>query len=56
VLREFLDRSQFIIITHHKRTMAAADVLYGVTTKEAGVSSQYSVRFEDWPAEDKHAA
>jgi chromosome segregation protein len=56
VLREFLDRSQFIIITHHKRTMAAADVLYGVTMKEAGVSSQYSVRFEDWPAEEKQAA
>jgi chromosome segregation protein len=51
VLREFLDRSQFIIITHHKRTMAAADVLYGVTMREAGVSSQFSVRFEDWPEE-----
>jgi chromosome segregation protein len=56
VLREFLDRSQFIIITHHKRTMSAADVLYGVTMKEAGVSSQYSVRFEDWPGEEKQAA
>jgi chromosome segregation protein len=49
VLREFLDRSQFIIITHSKRTMACADVLYGVTMQESGVSRQVAVRFEDWP-------
>jgi chromosome segregation protein len=49
VLREFLDRSQFIIITHAKRTMAAADVLYGVTMQESGVSKRVAVRFEDWP-------
>ena len=36
VLREFLDRSQFILITHSKRTMACADVLYGVTMQESG--------------------
>jgi chromosome segregation protein len=52
VLRDFLDRSQFIIITHHKRTMAAADVLYGVTMAESGISSRYSVRFEDWPDDE----
>jgi chromosome segregation protein len=56
VLREFLDRSQFIIITHHKRTMAAADVLYGVTMAESGVSSRFSVRFEDWPEDRPQAA
>jgi chromosome segregation protein len=56
VLREFLDRSQFIIITHHKRTMLAADVLYGVTMREAGVSSRFSVRIEDWPDEERQAA
>ena len=49
VLREFLDRSQFIIITHSKKTMAAADVLYGVTMQESGVSKRVAVRFEDWP-------
>ena len=51
MLRSMMDKTQFIIITHHKRTMAAADVLYGVTMREAGVSSQFSVRFEDWPEE-----
>ncbi len=56
VLREFLDRSQFIIITHHKRTMAAADVLFGVTMTESGVSSRYSIRFEDWQEEEQQAA
>ncbi|MFL5244038.1 MAG: chromosome segregation protein SMC [Gemmataceae bacterium] len=49
VLREFLDRSQFILITHSKRTMASADVLYGVTMQESGVSKRVAVRFEDWP-------
>jgi chromosome segregation protein len=51
VLKEFLDLSQFIIITHSKRTMAAADVLYGITMQESGVSRRVAVRFEDWPGE-----
>jgi chromosome segregation protein len=49
--REFLDRSQFIVVTHHKRTMASADVLYGITMQESGVSKQVAVKFEDWPDE-----
>jgi len=49
VLREFLDRSHFIIITHSKKTMACADVLYGVTMQESGVSKRVAVKFEDWP-------
>jgi chromosome segregation protein len=53
VLREFLDRSQFIIITHSKRTMAFADVLYGVTMQESGVSRRMSIRFEDWAEEEQ---
>ncbi len=48
VLREFLDQSQFILITHSKKTMAAADVLYGVTMQESGVSKRVAIRFEDW--------
>jgi chromosome segregation protein len=53
VLRDFLERSQFIIITHSKRTMSCADVLYGVTMQESGVSRRFAVRFEDWPDEEK---
>src|SRR5579859_5326292 len=56
VLREFLDRSQFILITHSKRTMACADVLYGVTMQESGVSRRIAVRFEDWPDEERNSA
>jgi chromosome segregation protein len=52
LLREFSERSQFIVITHKKRTMAVADVLYGVTMQESGVSKLVAVRFEDWPDED----
>jgi chromosome segregation protein len=51
VLRDFLSVSQFIVVTHKKRTMAVADALYGVTMQESGVSKQISVRFEDWPDE-----
>jgi chromosome segregation protein len=47
VIKEFQEWTQFIVITHHKRTMAGADVLYGVTMEEAGVSKRMSVRFED---------
>jgi chromosome segregation protein len=53
VLREFLDRSQFIVVTHKKRTMAAADLLWGVTMQESGVSRLLPMRFEDWPDEDE---
>jgi chromosome segregation protein len=48
VLHEFLDRSQFILITHSKRTMTVADVLYGITMQESGISKRVAVRFEDW--------
>jgi chromosome segregation protein len=45
VLQRFLNHSQFIIITHNKRTIGMADVLYGVTMQEQGVSRIVSVRF-----------
>src|SRR5207244_1010408 len=56
VLRDFLDRSHFIIITHSKRTMTVADVLYGVTMQESGVSKRVAVRFEDWPDDARPTA
>jgi len=43
LLREFSGTTQFIVITHNKRTMEAADVLYGVTMEEMGVSKIISV-------------
>src|SRR5262249_15068555 len=52
VLRDFLDLSQFIIITHSKKTMACADVLYGITMQESGISKRVAVRFEDWVDEN----
>jgi chromosome segregation protein len=46
VLRDFLSSTQFIVVTHSKKTMAAADTLYGITQEESGVSKRISVRFE----------
>ena len=46
-LREFADQTQFIVVTHRKGTMEEADVLYGVTMEEDGVSKLVSVRLED---------
>ena len=43
---EMSEKTQFIVITHNKRTMEAAKALYGVTMQEAGVSKIVSVRFE----------
>ena len=45
VLQRFIAQSQFIIITHNKRTIGMADVLYGVTMQEHGVSRIVSVKF-----------
>ena len=47
VLQDFLAWTQFLIITHSKRTMTCASTLYGVTMQESGISKQVSVRFED---------
>ncbi len=43
MIREMSAHSQFILITHNKRTMEAADILYGITMQEAGVSKVISV-------------
>ena len=53
LLRRYSDRAQFVVITHQKRTMEAADVLYGVTMGGEGVSQVVSRRL---PREDAEAA
>ncbi|MBX7054919.1 MAG: chromosome segregation protein SMC [Pyrinomonadaceae bacterium] len=45
-IAEMSEKTQFIVITHNKRTMEAARALYGVTMQEAGVSKVVSVKFE----------
>lgn len=47
VLSDFLSSTQFIVITHSKKTMTGANTLYGVTMQESGISKQVSVRFDD---------
>ncbi|HEY2956569.1 MAG TPA: chromosome segregation protein SMC [Candidatus Eisenbacteria bacterium] len=49
MLKRFSARTQFIVITHNKRTMEAATSLYGVTMQELGVSKLVSVRFDSAP-------
>ena len=58
VLQRFLERSQFIVITHNKRTIGMADVLYGVTMQEHGVSKIVSVKLHktDEAVNDQKAA
>ncbi|TXT38033.1 MAG: chromosome segregation protein, partial [Planctomycetota bacterium] len=53
VVREFKTATQFIMITHNKRSMQIGDILYGVTMEQSGVSKRMSVRFED-VSEDGH--
>jgi chromosome segregation protein len=44
ILERFVNQSQFVVITHNKRTIAKADVLYGVTMEEHGISKLVGVR------------
>ena len=47
-LQEFAHNTQFIIVTHRKGTMRAADSMYGVTVEDAGVSKVLSIRLKDY--------
>ncbi len=46
MVKTFSEKTQFIVITHNKKTMEMADVLYGVTMAELGISSLISVKFD----------
>jgi chromosome segregation protein len=52
IVDRFVGQSQFVVISHHKRTIARADALYGVTMEEHGVSKLVGVRFAK--REDSH--
>jgi len=47
LLKEFSNNTQFIIVTHNKRTMEAAENMYGVTTQEEGISKLVGVQFNE---------
>jgi chromosome segregation protein len=47
IIKEFSKDTQFIIVTHNKRTMESAETLYGVTMQEEGISKLVSVRFNE---------
>ncbi len=49
-LQKFSEKTQFVVVTHRKGTMEAADTMYGVTLENAGVSKIISVKLEDIPA------
>ena len=46
-LGEFAEYTQFIVVTHRKGTMEAADFMYGITIEDAGVSRVLSVRLDE---------
>jgi chromosome segregation protein len=53
VLDRFVRQSQFVIITHNKRTIAKADILYGVTMEERGVSKLVGMRLTEARTENE---
>ena len=56
LLREFQKDSQFVIITHSKRTMSIADELIGITMQTRGVSKKINVRFDQFDEIEEEAA
>ncbi|MHC4123290.1 MAG: coiled-coil domain-containing protein, partial [Planctomycetota bacterium] len=56
IIREFQKDSQFIIITHAKRTMSIADSLFGITMQIRGVSKKIGVKFGEYEVENETAA
>jgi chromosome segregation protein len=56
MVQEMTDQSQFIIITHSKRTMSIVDIMYGVTMQEPGISKLVSVRINDFHLKEESAS
>jgi len=56
MLDRFIAQSQFVIITHNKRTIAKADVLYGVTMEERGISKLVGMKLSEAPAAEHTAS
>ncbi len=50
IIRKFSEQSQFIVITHNKRTMAATDIMYGITMAEMGVTQVVPVDLQEFEA------
>ena len=55
LLDDFLENTQFIIITHNKATMGQADMLYGITMEERGVSKRVAVSLESYDPDEMKA-
>jgi len=55
ILKRFVTQSQFVVITHNKRTISISDVLYGVTMEERGVSKFVSLRLQKSNGHAEHA-
>ena len=55
LLDDFLENTQFIIITHNKVTMGQADMLYGITMEERGVSKRVAVSLESYDPDEMKA-
>lgn len=56
MIQEFKEESQFIIVTHSKRTMSIANMLYGITMQTKGVSKKISVQFDQYEAPEEETA
>ena len=56
VLQQYVDKTQFIIVTHNKKTMGVADLLFGVSMEERGVSKVLSLNFnKELAYADRHS-